>query len=334
VSGHDHLVGPLTAALREAGLVDPTVTVTGVASAGATRSTVFLDIHSGDDVVQAVAQIRPMVDDTPLAPAEAKLLTLAASAGVPVPEVIAVTDHMGGEPADVLVTSRIGGLSIPRHILRSLPDRAAGEALAVQCGTALARIHNVPLDEVPHSLVRLDAAAPHAHYCRLRDEALSVLPTHHPAIRWGINELRRNPPSAPQDLALVHADFRNGNILIDDGQLTAVLDWELAHVGDPMEDLAWMCLRMWRFGNDDLPCGGFGSIEALREGYESEGGVWREDAFWWWLAARSAWWATGLAHQGAAFLSGESDSLVHAASGRRVAELEYDLLTLLRTQER
>ena len=101
-----------------------------------------------------------------------------------------------------------------------------------------------------------------------------------------------------------------------------------------MEDLAWMCVRMWRFGNDHRPVGGFGSIEALRRGYEDAGGQWRDDAFTWWLAARSAWWATGLAGQCAAFVAGASSSIVHAASGRRVAELEYDLLTLLRNQER
>ena len=85
---------------------------------------------------------------------------------------------------------------------------------------------------------------------------------------------------------------------------------------------------MWR--NRKLQ---FGSVDALRRGYEAAGGVWRQDAFDWWLAARSAWWAIGLAQQGAAFRAGLTTSIVHAASGRRVPELEYDLLTLIRERE-
>ena len=333
VDSHDHLIAPLEETLRRAGLADPAVTISGVPSVGATRSTLLIDIESGGEHLYAVAQIGPMADGTPVAPSEAKLLELAAGAGVPVPQVIAVADRLGGEPADVLIASRIGGLSIPRKILRSLDSEASGDALARQCGEAFARIHSVPTGDLPASLERFDETAPHHDYCRWLDEALSTVETYHPAVRWGISQLRRNPPSVPAELTLVHADFRNGNMLVDNGELTAVLDWELAHVGDPMEDLAWMCVRMWRFGNDDRPCGGFGSIEALREGYESGGGVWRDDAFWWWLAARSAWWAIGLARQGGLFLSGESGSIVHAASGRRVAELEYDMLTLIRAQE-
>ncbi len=343
MTAHDHLVGPLTDVIRGAGFPDAVVTITGAASVGANRATLFIDIDGlvDDDAAatdglrttRAVAQIGSMGDNKAAAADEAQLLRLAAAAGVPVPNVIAVAGLAGEDPVDLLITSRVDGLSVPREILRSISDEAAGDVLAEQCGAALARVHEVPVIDLPASLDRLDENAPHEDYCQRLDERLSGLPTHYPATRWGINWLRRNPPSRSESLQLVHADFRNGNMLVDRGQLAAVLDWELAHVGDPMEDLAWMCLRMWRFGNDRLPCGGFGSIAALRGGYEAAGGVWREDAFGWWLAARSAWWAIGLAAQGAAFRSGESNSIVHAASGRRVPELEYDLLTLIRAQE-
>ena len=336
MTAHDDFVGPLTDVLQSAGWPDASVTITGAASVGANRATLLIRVDGliDTDGVDAVAQVDSMGDNTLAAADEAQLLRLAANAGVPVPSVIAVASLAGpadgDDPVDVLITGRVEGLSVPRQILRSIPDDVAGDILAEQCGAALAHVHTVPVADLPVSLVHLDESAPHEDYCNSLDERLSDLPTHHPAIRWGINWLRRNPPSRPESLQLVHADFRNGNMLVDNGQLSAVLDWELAHVGDPMEDLAWMCLRMWRFGNDHLPCGGFGSIAALRRGYESAGGVWRDDAFDWWLAARSAWWATGLAKQGAAFQSGESTSIVHAASGRRVPELEYDLLTLIR----
>ncbi len=324
LAGHEASLGGL---LTASGWTGAEVTVTGAASVGANRATLFIDIDDGADTVEAVAQISRQTDSS--ASREAEILQLAAAAGVPVPRVLAMGDRLGDDEHPVLITTRLEGLSIPRRILRSLPNDAAGDALAVECGDALARLHSIPADAIPESVDRLDPADPHGDYCDFLDDMLDEQPTRHPAIRLGINWLRRNRPSVSPRPSLVHADFRNGNMLVHEGRLVAMLDWELAHVGDPMEDLAWMCVRMWRFGYDDRPCGGFGSIDALRSGYEAAGGTWRDDAFRWWLTARTAWWATGLARQGAAFMSGESDSIVHAASGRRVPELEYDLLTLI-----
>ena len=105
--------------------------------------------------------------------------------------------------------------------------------------------------------------------------------------------------------------------------------WELAHLGDPMEDLAWLCLRTWRFGLDNHVVGGFGNLDGLRDSYVKAGGEWRSEAFHWWTVARTLWWGLGLARQAQAFIQGDSTSIVLAASGRRVVELEYDLLCLI-----
>ena len=68
------------------------------------------------------------------------------------------------------------------------------------------------------------------------DDELHPNPVAHAAIRW----LRRNSPPPAQKLSLVHGDYRMGNFLYSPGgDLIAVLDWEMAHVGDPLEDLAW-----------------------------------------------------------------------------------------------
>lgn len=330
MSGAERFIAPIETTLVSAGFDG--VRVTSMASVGASRATLFIDAQTGDETTACVAQVGSS-DATLQATEEAQLLRLAGAAGVAVPRVVAAADDVGADKVGVLITTAVEGLSIPREILRSFAGEEAGDQLAMECGESLARLHAVDLDAVPETIERLDPADPHRDYCRSLSELLDELPTHHPAIRWGINWLRRHPPSRPPSLALVHADFRNGNMLVADGHLSAILDWELAHVGDAMEDLAWMCVRMWRFGNDARPCGGFGSLDALRQGYVAAGGVWREDAFQWWLAARSAWWAITLARQGAAFLAGVSNSIVHAASGRRVPELEYDLLTLIRSQE-
>ena len=305
-------------------LVGAEVRITGMASVGAQRGTFFIDIVDGTDVTPAVAQVSASVLGSVPASAEAEMLRLAADAGVPVPEVFAVSDDLPGVGAPALVASRIEGRTVPRHILRGLADDAAGEALARQCGEALARLHTVGEGQAPASLPRLS----HAAYVDDLEAKLDALDDVRPAVRAGLAWLRANPVSdAP--ITLVHADFRNGNMIVDDDGLAAVLDWELAQVTDPMQDLAWICLRTWRFGNDAKPVGGFGSLDALRSGYEAAGGTWRSDAFHWWSVARCAWWAIGLAGQAAAFTSGLTDAIMLAASGRRVPELEYDMLRLI-----
>jgi len=207
--------------------------------------------------------------------------------------------------------------------------------LARECGRALALLHSIDPADVPARVERLDAANPALAYADSLNDWLEQLPSPHPALRFGINWLRTHAPTPPPQTALIHADFRNGNLIVGPpsgsgttGWLRAVVDWEVAHVGDPMEDLAYLCLRTWRFGSDE-PVGGFGPLAALRDSYESHGGVWRQDAFDWWTIARTTWWGLGLAGQADAFVRGDSSSIVHAASGRRVVELEYDMLNLI-----
>lgn len=309
-------------------LIGAPVTITGAASVGAQRSTLFVDIDRGSTTEAAVAQISGTVIESRPATVEAELIALAETAGVPVPTVHAVTDHLPGVGAPAMVVSRAEGRTIPRHVIRGVQTPADGDALAHQCGTALARLHAIPRDSVPAAV---DTTLSDT-FTDLQEQRLDLLPAPHPAIRFGIAWLRAHPVDDPAP-ALVHGDFRNGNIVVDDRGLVAVLDWEVAQVSDPMQDLAWLCLRTWRFGSDHRPVGGFGSFEALIDGYRGAGGTYREDAFRWWSIARSVWWAIGLAGQAAAFTSGLTDAIVLAASGRRVPELEHDLLTLIRLSE-
>ena len=87
------------------------------------------------------------------------------------------------------------------------------------------------------------------------------------ALRW----LRERDPGPSKEVTLVHGDFRHGNLIIGPDGVRAVLDWELAHFGDPMEDLGWICVNSWRFGEIDKPVGGFGTREDLFAGYEEAG---------------------------------------------------------------
>lgn len=306
-------------------------------TAGATRATLFATITRGHRSASRPVVIQiDLFDDTDLAEkrstmaAESACIRLAAAADVPVPEVLLASDDRSFVGGTFTVSSRIDGLTIPRHILRAVAnDPELGRRLAYQCGESLARLHTVSPDQVPDDVRRLDAPTPSASYVAERLEAQREVLQASPAMALGLRWLDGNSPSQPAGSCLVHGDFRNGNIIVDpEWGLAAILDWEIAHVGDPMEDLAWLCTRFWRFGNDELAVGGFGDVVDLRSGYEAAGGTWRDDAFRWWLAARALWWAQGLAGQARSYVTGLTDELVLAASGRRVAELEYDLLRL------
>lgn len=322
----------LGALLGDHGLAGAQVTIVGAASVGAVRSTLLIDITTADGVVAAVAQITasPYAEErrSMTIEDEANVIRLAGEAGAPVAEVLAAVVQAPGLNRSVLVSRRVDGESIPRRVLRLLDSKpGAGEALANTCGTVMAKLHSVDVDRVPANLERFDPANPARAYVAALRESLDERNDPHPVLRYALNWLDANLPSAPDAPALVHADFRNGNVIISpDGSLGAVVDWEVAHVGDPMEDLAYLCLRTWRFGNHDREVGGFGSVLALRQGYEAAGGTWRQDAFDWWMIARNVWWGIGLAGQAGAFSEGLSTSIVHAASGRRVVELEYDVL--------
>ncbi len=316
---------PDAAAAGLSELVGCPVTISGAASLGAQRSTLFVDLERSTGVESAVAQISTGAVETRPVTAEAALLELVGRHGVPVPTVYAATDELPGIGLPAMILSRARGRTIPRHILRALPDRDAGDNLARQCGAALAALHAIPTTEAPPAFEEVSPT----RFVELQTERLELLARPRPAIRYGLRWLADNEP-APVDSTIVHGDLRNGNIVVDDDGLVAVLDWEVAQRSDPMQDLAWLCLRTWRFGADDRPVGGFGAIDALVDGYETAGGTFRQRAFDWWTAARCAWWAIGLAAQALAFTTGRTDAIMLAASGRRVPELEFDLLDHIR----
>jgi aminoglycoside phosphotransferase (APT) family kinase protein len=251
---------------------------------------------------------------------EARVLVVAASGGVPVPELLASSEDPGVLGSPFIIMSRIEGETIPRRILREDTLAAIRPELAHQCGSILARLHAIDPDQV-EGLEALDQV----HQYR---EALDLLGEPHPAFELAFRWLERNrPPAGPA--AIVHGDFRNGNLIIGPDGVRAVLDWELVHRGDAMEDLGWLSVKAWRFGQA-LPVGGFGTYEQLIEGYEDAGGA-RVDraALHWWEVLGSLKWGVMCIMQASRHLTGAVRSVELAAIGRRVCENEWDLLGML-----
>jgi aminoglycoside phosphotransferase (APT) family kinase protein len=254
---------------------------------------------------------------------EAQLLRAAMAAGVPVAEVVAADDD--GEPlgAPYLVMRRIEGETIARRILRSDDLTDARRGLTAECGTALAAIHGIDPSSVP-------ALAPVDPLAQARDliDGFADVAGPHPAFELAVRwlEANRRPAGPP---TVVHGDFRNGNLVVGADGLRAVLDWELAHVGDALEDLGWLCVRAWRFGAA-APVGGFGDRRQLYEAYGAARGIDVDPAaVHWWEVMGTLRWGTICIVQTAGHLYGHARSVELAAIGRRVCETEHDLLTLL-----
>ncbi len=252
-------------------------------------------------------------------PMERALLEAARAAGVPVPAVVAmgVGDDLG---ADWLVVERLEGETIPRKILRDAEWAGARRALTAQCAGALAAIHTID----PGAIDGLPTADP------LGDPLpfLDALGEARPALELGVRWLDRHRPAAGPRVT-VHGDFRFGNFLVGPEGLRGVLDWELAHAGDPAEDIGWLCAPAWRFGGSD-EVGGFGSMEELLASYAAAGGeAMDRDRVHWWQVHATVKWAVICSLQASAHLSGSTRSVELAAIGRRVCESEWDLVTLL-----
>jgi aminoglycoside phosphotransferase (APT) family kinase protein len=250
---------------------------------------------------------------------EPALLRAAAATGVPVPAVVADGEG-GGLGRAWLVVERLEGETIPRKILRDDRFAHARSLLTAQCARALASIHAIEPADVPG----LEAGDQVVQF----RELLDALGEPHPAFELGFRWLDANAPPVRRD-RVVHGDFRNGNLLVDHGGLRAVLDWELAHLGDPLEDLGWLCVRSWRFGAP-ARVGGFGALDELVATYEeATGSDVDRDALHWWEVLGTLKWGVMCMIQASTHLSGAARSVELAALGRRVCEVEHDLLLLL-----
>jgi aminoglycoside phosphotransferase (APT) family kinase protein len=264
---------------------------------------------------------------------EARAQAAAAAAGAPVPRILVANNSPAALGNPFLICNEIGGETIVRRIQRQLdgagaPARRAG--LLSQCAQALAAIHRADVGRVQDpSLARQDQLA------EWRDR-LDAMGDTTATFEWAFRWLKANRPHAsePAPVVLVHGDFRMGNLIIDmthGPDLAAVLDWELVHVGEAYEDLAWFCVRAWRFGAPArLGAGGLGSIEEFLAAYAEASGTSVDLVdFRWWLVLATLRWGVICRYQAERHLSGQARSVELAAIGRRVCETEWDLLDLL-----
>lgn len=256
---------------------------------------------------------------------EFRVLKAAFLAGVRAPEVLFELTPQDGL-GEAFVMRRVGGTAIARKLLRDSPYEKARGLIAGQLGAILARIHAVDLKSLPPLLHR--EAADHISGLR---RGLDALSQPQPVFELALSWLDRRKPAPIERALLVHGDYRTGNYLADESGVTAILDWEGAHLGDPIEDLGWLCVKSWRFGATDKPAGGFGSREELWSAYEKAGGAKVDPArAHWWEVFGTVRWGIICHQQAWRHLGGAVKSMELASIGRRAVETEVDLLQLLK----
>ncbi|SRR5712692_1575972 len=270
------------------------------------------------------------VDTLSLA-AEHQVLQAAFAAGVKVPRTYGYIADLAGREAFVM--QRVAGESIGRRIVQRPELAAARGRLPLQMAEQLAKIHATPRARLPALPYHGDPGltAIERMIGRL-EEGLDASDEPHPALELGVAWLRRQAPAvaACADTVLVHGDFRIGNLMVDAQGLVAVLDWEFAHLGDPVEDLAWPLVRAWRFGVDHLRLGGIGEVEPYLDHYNRLTGrnITAAQLFYWEVAGNIRW-AIGSLTQARRHLSGQERSVELAVLGRLACEMEYEVLSLI-----
>jgi aminoglycoside phosphotransferase (APT) family kinase protein len=298
----------LAAALDAAGVAD-VVRLTG----GASRQT-WRAVADGRTVIAQRQQPEAERDMR----VEAEVLRAAERGGVAAPRVLACVEAPDG--VVTLVTDFVEGETIARRILRDDEYAAARDRLAAQIGQTMARLHRVDVAETP-GLERVDELA-------LYREQLDEHGEPHPAFELALRWLDERRPDTDRE-CIVHGDLRLGNLIVDRDGLAAVIDWELAHIGSPLQDLGWACVPAWRFGSP-LPAAGVGTREALLDAYNAEAGTsFTVDDLRWWEVFGILRWGVMCITQAQRHLSGTTRSHELAAIGRRVCENEHDLFLAL-----
>nr|WP_298898946.1 phosphotransferase family protein [uncultured Altererythrobacter sp.] len=314
----DQLIEGLARACSRVGLSSPDglTRLTGGATMESWRFS-----SGGDDFVLRRAPSLEFMKDRPFGHAsEAAVIEAARKAGVTAPEVVAVLEPDDGIGSGFIMRA-LPGTPNPKEILAM----EGADAILREAARDLARIHSLSRDDVPSDIPVMDYRAAIADLRAQFEEAGGD----RPIIALGLKWMEDNCPD-PVEPVLNHGDYRMGNILAEDGHLTGVLDWELAHFGDPHEDLAFGCMAVWRFARYDRAALGLGALEDYFAAYEAESGrTVDRQRFRYWLIHRTVWWAMGCLRCAKFWREGSDRMLERVVISRRTSEQELDLLMLL-----
>ena len=255
---------------------------------------------------------------------EAKIQKIVKAQGAPVPKILLEFSE-GNEIGEGYVMEAVSGETIPRKILKDKNYESIKNKLPFEIGKSLAQIHQTKLDQL-QDLEQITFSESLNKLFMIYQSFKQPQPVFDLAFKW-----LENQNLIDYDKVLVHGDYRFGNFIISEEKLESIIDWELAHIGNPMEDLGWLCVRSWRFGNVRKRVAGLGDIEDLVSGYESNSKIKIDiSQLDLWQLYGSLKWGIICMVQTFAHLSGAVNSLEKAAIGRRVSETEFDLMNMIK----
>ena len=257
---------------------------------------------------------------------EAKIQKIVKEYGAPVPEIIMEFSE-GAEIGEGYVMQSVGGETIPRKILRDDSYKNIRNKLPYEIGKSLAQIHKTKLEKLQdHEKITFSESLEKLFI--IYESFDQPQPVFDLAFKW-----LENQKILDYEEVLVHGDYRFGNFIISEKKLESIIDWELAHIGNPMEDLGWLCVRSWRFGNVNKRAAGLGDVDELIAGYEANSKIKIDKSqLDMWQLYGSLKWGIICMVQTFAHLSGAVKSLEKAAIGRRVSETEFDLMNMIKNQ--
>jgi aminoglycoside phosphotransferase (APT) family kinase protein len=260
---------------------------------------------------------------------EFAVVQAARAAGVPTPAVHHLTEGLVRPGAWAYFMDWVEGEALGRRVVKAKEMARARLRLPGELARALARVHTLTPRVLPHLFARRVSGGPVQGGLAFVRGMLDTLREPHPALEYAFRWLSaRAPPEGPT--VLLHGDFRTGNFLVTEEGLAAVLDWEFARWGAAAEDIGWLCVRDWRFGQNALPAGGLSTREAFLGAYAEAGGMEvTPAALHWWEVMGNVRWAAGSVHQGERYLSGEESDLEYLAIARRAPEMEWEALRLV-----
>ena len=257
---------------------------------------------------------------------EAKIQKIVKEYGAPVPEIIMEFSE-GAEIGEGYVMQSVGGETIPRKILRDDSYKNIRNKLPYEIGKSLAQIHKTKLEKL-QDLEKITFSESLEKLFIIYESFDQPQPVFDLAFKW-----LENQKILDYEAVLVHGDYRLGNFIISEKKLESIIDWEIAHIGNPMEDLGWLCVRSWRFGNVNKRAAGLGDVDELIAGYEANSKIKIDKSqLDMWQLYGSLKWGIICMVQTFAHLSGAVKSLEKAAIGRRVSETEFDLMNMIKNQ--
>jgi aminoglycoside phosphotransferase (APT) family kinase protein len=311
-------------------------------SGGACQDNYLVDVHVADLFYPTIQNLVLRTDKGASLFAsiskteEFQITQIAVEHGVLTPRPVFLEENPKFLGNSFYLMERIEGKATGRYIVKDPSLSEIRKKLSSILALELSKIHNIkPPDLTNEKLKTKLLGSINFNHKNVAEAAIKDLRIQkqklrepHPAMDLILNWLEKHIPET-DEIVLVHGDFRTGNFMITPQGLTGIMDWEFAHFGDRHEDIAWLCMRDWRFGKQKLEAGGFAKREEFYREYQQFSNNFDPEKVHYWEIMGNLRWAIGSAEQAERHISGTDKGIELASIGRRTCEMEWEAMRLI-----